>query len=56
MLSLCLVFVVFSLLFQNASGSSFYDNPEQDPLTPPDTAEELHRKWDHEVEFISISS
>ena len=31
--------------------SSFYDNPEQDPLPPIDTdsAEELHRKWDFEV-------
>ena len=31
--------------------SSFYDNPEQDPLPPTntDSAEELHRKWDFEV-------
>ena len=34
-----------------ASTSSFYDNPEQDPLPPtgPDSDEELHRKWDFEV-------
>lgn len=31
--------------------SSFYDNPEQDPILPPgpDSANELHRKWDFEV-------
>lgn len=29
--------------------SSFYDNPEQDPLQPQDTAEDLHNKWDFEV-------
>lgn len=33
------------------TSSSFYDNPEQDPLPPtgPDSTEELHRKWDFEV-------
>ena len=31
--------------------SSFYDNPEQDPIRPTnsDAAEELHHKWDFEV-------
>ena len=31
--------------------ASFHDNLEQDPLPPmgPDSAEELHRKWDFEV-------
>ena len=36
-----------------ARTSSFYDNPEQDPIPPtgPDNAEELHKKWDFEVLF-----
>lgn len=31
--------------------SSFYDNPDQDPILEPgsDSAEELHKKWDFEV-------
>ena len=32
-----------------AKASSFYDNPEQDPLQSQDTAEDLHNKWDFEV-------
>ncbi|KAK0511635.1 hypothetical protein JMJ35_006208 [Cladonia borealis] len=38
--------------------SSFYDNPEQDPLPPPgsDSTEELHRKWDFEWGFSGIST
>lgn len=34
--------------------SSFYDNPEQDPLPPAgaDSTEELHRKWDFEVHSL----
>ena len=48
---------MFRLLFllvtisSHILSSSFYDNPEQDPLPPagPDSTEELHRKWDFEV-------
>ena len=30
--------------------TSFYDNPDQDPLSPKAAEEEkLHRKWDFEV-------
>ena len=44
--SLLLILVISSI----STASSFYDNPEQDPLPPgPDPAEELHRKWDFEV-------
>ena len=33
--------------------SSYYDNPEQDPLPPvPDTPEDLHGKWDFEVTIV----
>lgn len=48
MFCLILVLLVLSPLVRT---SSFYDNPEQDPLPPtgPDSAEELHRKWDFEV-------
>lgn len=39
----------FTLLLQ-CYASSFYDNPEQDPLLPAsDVDDELHRKWDAEV-------
>lgn len=40
------------------TSSSFYDNPEQDPLPPtgPDSTEELHRKWDFEWGFSGIST
>lgn len=36
--------------------SSFYDNPEQDPILPPglDSADELHRKWDFEVLRLAL--
>lgn len=41
--------VLFTLLW-HCSASSFYDNPEQDPLpSGPGQDEELHRKWDLEV-------
>ncbi len=48
------MFLSISVLFALSaltSSSSFYDNPEQDPINPPssDRAEELHRKWDFEV-------
>ena len=42
------LYVVLAVLWSAASAS--YDNPEQDPLPPgPDSAKELHRKWDFEV-------
>ena len=47
-----LVFLFVTLALSGISASSsFYDNPEQDPILPPisDDAEELHRKWDFEV-------
>lgn len=36
--------------------SSFYSNPEQDPILPPglDSADELHRKWDFEVQRLAL--
>jgi len=37
------------LLLNTCTCGSFYDNPEQDVISPPDTAEELHMKWDFEV-------
>ncbi|KAK3171046.1 hypothetical protein OEA41_003130 [Lepraria neglecta] len=50
---LLLIFVISSI----SIASSFYDNPEQDPLPPgPDSAEELHRKWDFEWGFSGIST
>lgn len=50
MLSLRLLVVnCFALLLQ-CNASSFYDNPEQDPLpSGPGADDELHRKWDAEV-------
>ncbi|KAL2052439.1 hypothetical protein ABVK25_007311 [Lepraria finkii] len=51
--SLLLILVISSI----STASSFYDNPEQDPLPPgPDPAEELHRKWDFEWGFSGIST
>ena len=49
MLRLLLLLVTLS---SYVLSSSFYDNPEQDPLPPPgpDSTEELHRKWDFEVQ------
>lgn len=43
---------VYGLVFLSAlaRAGSFYDNPEQDPLTlKQQTEEELLRKWDFEV-------
>ena len=38
-------------VFQSVASSSFYDNPEQDQSRlGPDSAEELHRKRDFEVD------
>ena len=37
------------LLVKASKCGSFYDNPEQDVIPPPDTPEELHKKWDFEV-------
>ena len=42
-----MLFLCFSL--SAAKASSFYDNPEQDPLPLEDTPEDLHKKWDFEV-------
>ena len=49
MFSILLAFLSLSLFAPVFS--SFYDNPEQDPLPPTDadSADELHRKWDFEV-------
>ena len=42
------------LYFNFALASSFYDNPEQDPLPPGlESDQELRRKWDFEV-FASL--
>lgn len=53
----CLLLALL-VLASFARTSSFYDNPEQDPLPPtgPDSAEELHRKWDFEWGFSGIST
>lgn len=42
--------LVFTLICSTAS-SSFYDNPEQDPILPrgPENAAELRNKWEFEV-------
>ncbi|KAL8723049.1 MAG: hypothetical protein Q9225_000591 [Loekoesia sp. 1 TL-2023] len=51
-----LVVVGFALLLQ-CNASSFYDNPEQDPLPSSQGADdELHRKWDAEWTFSGIST
>lgn len=41
--------LVFMTLLSLVYASSFYDNPEQDPLPGTATVEELERKWDFEV-------
>lgn len=42
------------------NASSFYDNPEQDPILladyPPSSDEDLHRKWDSDWAFSGIST
>lgn len=43
------IIVTAACLWSDAAKASFYDNPEQDPLQPEDTAEDLHNKWDFEV-------
>ena len=45
------IVLLFHLISFAPVFSSFYDNPEQDPLPPIDTdkGEDLHRKWDFEV-------
>ena len=41
-----------SIFVAIVAASSFYDNPEQDPLPAGgDSQEELLRKWDFEVRF-----
>lgn len=49
--------LLLSLLSAAVSSSSFYDNPDQDPLpnpkVSPQSSEELHRKWDAEVSVDS---
>ena len=49
--------IIPSLLAPLAFSSSFYDNPEQDPLPShgQDAAEELHQKWDFEVVFSTLA-
>jgi len=43
-------FLVLILLLVLVNASSFYDNPEQDPILPgKENLEELGRKWDFEV-------
>ena len=45
-----LMMLVAFLLLSWVNASSFYDNPEQDPILPGTvTIEELERKWDFEV-------
>jgi hypothetical protein len=49
-----LLYLTFFLL--QVSSESFYDNPEQDPLsTGGSSLEELHKKWDFEVRVSSFS-
>jgi len=42
-------FLVLVVLIHTIYASSFYDNPEQDPIPPQDSADDLHHKWDFEV-------
>ena len=44
------------LLIRASICGSFYDNPEQDVFPPKDTKEELHNKWDFEVNLSSTSN
>lgn len=53
LLSYCTCFFLILASRGFARASSFYDNPEQDPLAPvQDSPEELHRKWDAEVKTV----
>ncbi|KAL2036512.1 hypothetical protein N7G274_010742 [Stereocaulon virgatum] len=57
MLRMLSLLIVLLTICSFTKPSSFYDNPEQDPLPPgPDSAEELHKKWDHEWSFSGIST
>ena len=47
-----ILFVCF--WFNAAKASSFYDNPEQDPLPLEDTPEDLYNKWNFEVNSVSL--
>ena len=56
MLSARTTILLLCVLVSAAKGSSFYDNPEQDPLVLPleETPEDLHKKWDFEVNLASL--
>lgn len=55
-----IVLLVISIYCCLINASSFYDNPEQDPIAladyPPGSAEDLHRKWDSDWSFSGIST
>jgi len=42
-------YLILLTLVHTIYASSFYDNPEQDPIPPQDSADDLHHKWDFEV-------
>ena len=54
---MCRLLFLLVTISSHVLSSSFYDNPEQDPLPPagPDSIEELHRKWDFEVHSLMSS-
>ena len=54
MISACPTILLLCFLTSAAKASSFYDNPEQDPLPFEDTPEDLHKKWDFEVNITSF--
>ena len=54
MFSVCATILVVRFLVGVATASSFYDNPEQDPLPVEETPEDLHNKWDFEVHLVSF--
>ncbi|KAL8831284.1 MAG: hypothetical protein Q9191_000940 [Dirinaria sp. TL-2023a] len=54
------VLLTISIYHGLINASSFYDNPEQDPIPladyPPSSAEDLRRKWDSDWPFSGIST
>ena len=56
---MCSQIIALAAIFILINASSFYDNPEQDPLPSedyPSHDDDLHKKWDFEWAFSGIST